>query len=95
MAMNKYLRLIAMGVEGFNAREWSVIHLNTAICYQFQNRMPEALEKVNEAIRIDPTYEKSYYRRLQILDDMGEHDMVFHPNIIPSFIKNSELEKLK
>ena len=61
-----------MGPEGFSNREWSVVHLNTAISLQFQNKMPEALEKVNEAIRIDPTYEKAYYRRLQILDDMGE-----------------------
>ena len=60
-----------MGFQGFSIRDWSVIHLNTAICFQFLNRLSEALQKVNEAIRIDPSYEKAYYRRLVILDEMG------------------------
>lgn len=56
MAMNKYLRLISMGGEGFAARDWAIVHLNTAICMQFQDKLDEALEKVGESIRIDPTY---------------------------------------
>ena len=56
MAMNKYLRLIASGSQGFNAREWAVVHLNTAVCMQFLDRLDDALEKVSESIRIDPTY---------------------------------------
>lgn len=35
MASNKYARLIQMGSEGLSQREWSVVHLNQAICYHF------------------------------------------------------------
>ena len=45
MAMNKYIRLIDMGGDGFSPREWAVVHLNLAISLQFQNRLEEALDK--------------------------------------------------
>lgn len=86
--MNKYLRLSKMGSEGFTQREWSVINLNLAICYQFQNRLAEGLEKVEEAIQIDPKYEKPYYRKIQLLSEMGNYEYALHPNVIPLAIRN-------
>lgn len=71
MAMNKLLRLIKMGADGLTRREWAVVHLNLGICLQFQDRLEEALDKVNEAIEIDALYEKPYYRKLQLLEELG------------------------
>lgn len=93
--MNKYLRLISMGGEGFAARDWAIVHLNTAICMQFQDKLDEALEKVGESIRIDPTYEKAYYRRLQILEEQGNFKAALHDNIVPAFIQNEEIRQLR
>jgi hypothetical protein len=44
---------------------------------------------VNESIKIDPKYEKAYYRRLQILDELGHYEIIFHDNIVPAFMKNA------
>ena len=46
MASNKYKQLIERGPEGFGQRDWAVIHLNTGICLQFQEKHQEALEFV-------------------------------------------------
>lgn len=39
MSSNKYKRLIEMNSDGFNEREWSVVHLNTGIALQFQDKL--------------------------------------------------------
>ena len=65
-----------------------MVHLNTAICMQFLDRLDDALEKVSSAIKIDPTYEKAYYRRLQILEEQGNFKAALHEQCIPAFINN-------
>lgn len=89
MAMNKYMRLIEQGGEGFSQREWAVVHLNTAISLQCLGKPQDALERVNQSIRIDPLYEKPYFRRLQLLDELGQYESVLHDNIVPAFLKNA------
>lgn len=93
MAKNKYERLIQMGSEGFSQREWAVIHLNQAISYQFLEAYDQALQVVNHSsiqssrsLEIDPTYEKAYYRRIQILRDMRQLDTAIAS--VPSWIHN-------
>ena len=48
--------------------------------------------KVNRAIEIDPTYQKAYYRRIQILREMGRLDVAI--NSVPNWLNNQEIEEL-
>ena len=93
MAMNKYLSLIKMGADGFAQREWSVINLNLGIAYQFQSRLEDAIAQIVTAIDIDPHYEKAYYRKIQILYEMGKYELALS-SPIPQFIKNQEIDDL-
>ena len=39
-------------------------------------------------MKIDKTYEKTYYRKIQILSELGHYEEALNPNIIPYFVKN-------
>lgn len=78
MASNKYLQLIKMGINEFAPRQQAIIYLNCGICFQFMsddnhNNFVEALEFMKNAILIDVTYEKTYYRLVQLLRDNGNY----------------------
>ena len=83
-----------MGANGFTQRQWAIVHLNLAISYQFQDKLEEAIQQVNESIKIDQLYEKAYYRKLQILSELGQYEQAIS-NTIPIFIMNKEIEELK
>lgn len=49
-------------------------------------------KQINRSIVIDPTYEKAYYRKLQILRDAGRLEEAV--SSIPIWLKNKEINEL-
>jgi hypothetical protein len=48
--------------------------------------------KANRAIEIDPKYEKAYYRRMQIYQDLKQLELAVKS--VPSWVQNKEMDEL-
>lgn len=92
MAANKYSELIGSVPAESDKRTVAVLHLNEGICYQFMEKLDKALQCIGNALGIDPTYDKAYFRKVQILLSLGRFEEAL--TTTPQGVMNAELAAL-
>ena len=69
------IEVILETLRNHQPKSW--LYYNLGTCYQFIDKKMEALESIEEAIRLDPKDKECYKLKVLILDQLGRREEQF------------------